>query len=1261
MSSRRDGQIYKKFMGVIVRMELSENLKDQFAKMVNNKSDSNSNSDDVNYGTVKVYSDGTKAVILDGSNIATPFETVTDAEDGDRVTVRVKNHKAVITGNLSSPAARTDAVKANSNKIGEFNTVLADKVGTDELDAQIGRINTLVSDNTIIKQKLSASEGEFNDIKTKQLEVEEKVTAAEADIKSIKTDKIDASIVESQYTKTKDFEALRGTVGTLSGDFSIFKNTTTDKLNATDAEIKKLDTDKLNATDAALKFANIDFSNIGVAAMQYFYAQSGLIKDVVVGNQTITGELVGVTIKGDLIDGNTIVADKLVIKGEDGLYYKLNTDGMTTEVEQTDFNSINGSVIRAKSITASKIDVKDLVAFDATIAGFKIDNTAIHSIGKESAISSVRGIYLSKDGQMAVGDSEHYIKYYKDTDGNYKLAISAESMTLSTGKTVEETVSNIQTKVDSFKSIIESIVEYQAGPSGTDAPTGMWSASMPTTSASLPYVWTRTTIMYSDGTQSVAYSVGGTPDGIQVGGRNLIQGTKTITIGNGISKNLGFQTYKNFYNGCSAVATNTAWHGISIDLKSIIDKYNLKVGDTLVYSIMTMANFTPKKNVNFALYRADNSGMAGRKQISMSPNIWYKLEFVFDITEYSLSSTEMRVETDYREDDVHYTFDGFIYYAAPKLEKGNKATDWTPAPEDIDTAIDDANDRISSANDALDAMNESFDNLSENVYRRNEVDTKISQTKEAIELSASNIYQRQDAMGNYYTVSQTDAAIKARGDAIELKVNSIQVGGRNLLQESGNFASFSKWKKYQSSASQILEVVTEDSYKIMHTFGNSSQLNMIYQLEWGTEYAYHAVIKFANAGSFNAYSPLHYWIYKTNIFNTMNASNGAHNIESINVYEYDSGKTVTSISANVWYHIVCVFKTIPKPSDYKYVLFRPFIYDSGSIVGENKEYWLRWIKLEKGNKPTDWTPAPEDVDNSISTVDSKFKDYATTASLSMYLSKTDTGQLKSMIEAIADTINITAKGGLNLKGNRFSVESTNLTIANDGSMACKNIAITGGNIDLTSAKYDDGLIRIKSEDNVCSNVITSQGFETHNSKIGLKYGYDGIMITYPGVISPGIINVSTNGNVTGNFKKINTKELDVGTMSVSNMYTSVGYNLFNYTLETQSTDWQNGFYAQFHCSGTGLLLINANVWTDSTYDYGTTYCEIIYGGVTASMSTHRFTESYGDRISANATYAVWVENANNQSFVIKGGSSKEGTKYLRMNIQAIMGLSAWRG
>lgn len=52
--------------------------------------------------------------------------------------------------------------------------------------------------------------------------------------------------------------------------------------------------------------------------------------------------------------------------------------------------------------------------------------------------------------------------------------------------------------------------------------------------------------------------------------------------------------------------------------------------------------------------------------------------------------------------------------------------------------------------------------------------------------------------------------------------------------------------------------------------------------------------------------------------------------------------------------------------------------------------------------------------------------------LELYLQKTETGELKSMIEAIADTINITSRGGLNLSGDRFSLDSTNTKISTDG-------------------------------------------------------------------------------------------------------------------------------------------------------------------------------------------------------------------------------------
>lgn len=270
------------------------------------------------------------------------------------------------------------------------------------------------------------------------------------------------SITEKERTYTEIQETKNLLAKKVDADYVNSRFTKTEELEATNAKIRKIESEKLSAKDAELKYANIDFTNIGKAAMEYFYSMSGLIKNVTVGDQTITGELVGVTIKGDIIEGNTIVADKLVIKGEDGLYYKLNTDGITTEAQQTDYNSLNGQVIRAKSVTASKIDVKDLVAFDATIAGFKIEDSAIYSIGKESATSGVRGIFFSKDGQMAVGDSKHYIKYYKDTDGLYKLRISADALEFSTGGSVEDAIGNLKDELDSVKEEIVSIISISS-------------------------------------------------------------------------------------------------------------------------------------------------------------------------------------------------------------------------------------------------------------------------------------------------------------------------------------------------------------------------------------------------------------------------------------------------------------------------------------------------------------------------------------------------------------------------------------------------------------------------------------------------------------------------------------------------------------------------------------------------------------------------------------------------------------------------------
>ena len=89
-------------------MGLSNDLISQFIKVTNDNTKKKNES--IAYGTIKDYNNS-KYVKLDGSDLLTPIASTVDAKDGERVTVMIKNHTAIVTGNMSSPAARTDDVK----------------------------------------------------------------------------------------------------------------------------------------------------------------------------------------------------------------------------------------------------------------------------------------------------------------------------------------------------------------------------------------------------------------------------------------------------------------------------------------------------------------------------------------------------------------------------------------------------------------------------------------------------------------------------------------------------------------------------------------------------------------------------------------------------------------------------------------------------------------------------------------------------------------------------------------------------------------------------------------------------------------------------------------------------------------------------------------------------------------------------------------------------------------------------------------------
>lgn len=449
-------------------MALSHDLISQFAKVI--KDNKKQKSESTVYGTVVTDNSGNKYVKLDGSDQLTPLtdenrpdvDTATaTAESGDRVSVLIKDHTATVTGNVSSPSVRKQDFDDAVTEIKEFDIVIADKVQANE-----GYITKLETDKANVGD-LTAATARITELEADNATIKDTLTAANAEITNIKANKLDVDVADAKFATIDNLKATTADVNVLSATHAAFETATANKFIAVDANITKLDTAVFDAETGNIKFANIDFSNIGEAAIEKLFTDSGIIKDLVVSEGHITGELVGVTIKGDLIEAGTLKADRLVVKGSNGIYYKLNVEsGATTssEVSEEDLqNGLHGDAIIAHTITAEKIHVDDLIAFGATIGNFKIGTNSIYSGVKSSIDNSTRGIYFDTDGQAYIGDANNYLKFYKDSDDSYKLAISAESMIFSSSKkTVTEVIEEVKSDIDTVRDEITTLLRIES-------------------------------------------------------------------------------------------------------------------------------------------------------------------------------------------------------------------------------------------------------------------------------------------------------------------------------------------------------------------------------------------------------------------------------------------------------------------------------------------------------------------------------------------------------------------------------------------------------------------------------------------------------------------------------------------------------------------------------------------------------------------------------------------------------------------------------
>lgn len=242
----------------------------------------------------------------------------------------------------------------------------------------------------------------------------------------------------------------------------------------------------------------------------------------------------------------------------------------------------------------------------------------------------------------------------------------------------------------SGKGVKSTAVTYQASSSGTTIPTGVWSATPPATSADKPYFWTRTIITYTDNTTSTAYNVGSTPEGIVVGGRNLATNTNKGTTGWGWNMQTGGCTKtlvsENGVDTCKLTRDSVAQTGWSVIEFSYIGRTKWEADTNYTVSVDVKASVSTSMDPGFRHSDSSNMLIQSCKAVNNKTvaNVWTKLVWVVKSaatlprgTSQNTYFTGMNSGT-----GVSYQFKNL------KIEKGNMATDWTPAPEDYVSFVD---------------------------------------------------------------------------------------------------------------------------------------------------------------------------------------------------------------------------------------------------------------------------------------------------------------------------------------------------------------------------------------------------------------------------------------------------------------------------------------------------------------------------------------------------------------------------------------------
>jgi hypothetical protein len=891
-------------------MGLSYDIISEFVKVTNGNKEKPK--EGIVYATIVQASDG-KYVKIDGSDLLTPTDTTTDIEDGERVTVMIKDHRATVTGNVTAPSAsgnRVDkVVETVTEQIGVFETVVADKVSVNELEAYKATIENLIVGKADIED-LEATNAVIENLKVKDAEIEnaiidkadiEDLEAVNAVIENLKVKDAEIENLVADKATINDLNAVNADIQNLKVKHAQIEDLVADKadiedleavnaviedLKVKDAEIENLVADKatiedLEATKAEIEVLDADFAEIKTLVSGNLTSDNILSFNITADKVTMEDAFIKDamidTVNAAKINAGRINTNSVVIGSEDG---GMRISGATQQFTDKNGNvriqigrdasndftfalygeDGQGQIINQNGITASAIAdgliVNDMVSDNAAISGGKLDISSVVTEINNDNTTTIKSnkIYLDEQNQsleVAFKSLKTQVDTIKDIDSDLTTItdkiqsntskIEANKSSISTllaedtaikkqvtdleGNVVETTntltskYTSLQQNLDGFKTTVNNT--YATKTSVNDVKNNL-SSNYSTTSAmnsainqkvdeitasvSSTYA-TKNEVKTIDNnikanystTEQMSSAISVAKDEINLGISKVYE-TKTEVnnkVSNAVNnikiggRNLAQLTSSSFSTPYTKFTGGT---NISPTVSKVLTD-GLNVGDTvyvkMIYKytdIVAASGQTAKCNLQGEgnVTGWSPGAFYGSSKINISGSGEYTFLYSFTVTADHLKNTYWQLSV--RHD---YVQSGSVQWKMLKVEKGTKATDWTPAPEDVDTSIDNA---ITTS--------------------KNYTDSQIKISKDAIELGVSQTYETKSSVSSQISSTLTSAKSYAdtkKSEAISTASSDATSKANNALTSAKSYADTKKSEAI-TSANNTLNTTIANYY-----------------------------------------------------------------------------------------------------------------------------------------------------------------------------------------------------------------------------------------------------------------------------------------------------------------------------------------------------------------------------------------------------------------------------------------------------------------